>query len=142
MASESTTNAAQPMLARHAPENYIDAREHSCQACPWDLSNAALKDLPIKRNDLGDVGNRRLGKAGLSRGEKDVASGARPLDLGSKWDTDDGGQRAAVQGVTLDDEHWSAKARARSDGLPEVGPPDLTLTDHHSELSRTLRAAC
>ncbi len=133
--------ALKRMLARHTPENDIDAREHRCQACPWDLSNAALKDLPIKRNDLGDVGNRRLGEAGLSRGEKDVASGVRPLDLGSKWDTDDGGQGAAVQSVTLDDENWSAKPRARSDGLAEVGPPDLTLTDHHSELARTLRAA-
>lgn len=62
-------NQVRVTLTRHAPENYIDAREHSCQACPWDLSNAALKDLPIKRNDLGDVGNRRLGEAGLSRGE-------------------------------------------------------------------------
>jgi len=50
-------------------------------------------------------------------------------------------KRASVQGVALNDENWSAKPRPRANGLTEVRPPNFSLSDHHSELWRTLRAA-
>jgi hypothetical protein len=49
-----------------APKHDIDSREDGSKTGARDLSDAALQNEPIKGNDLGDVGNGRLGEAGLA----------------------------------------------------------------------------
>jgi len=68
-------------LARHAPENDIDAREYGGEARTWDLADPALEDASIEGYDLRNVRDRRLREAGLSRGEEHVPGCASPLDL-------------------------------------------------------------
>lgn len=129
-----------PKLARPS-EDDIDAGKNGCESGTRNFSNTPLENLSVERDDLGNVCNGRLCEACIARREENVSGGLGPLDLRSERYTDHGCERASVQGVTLNDENWSAKARPRANGLTEVRPPNFTLPDHHSELWRTLRAA-
>ena len=129
-----------PKLTRPS-EDDIDAGENGRESRPGNLSNAPLENLSVERNDLRNVGNGGLREAGIARREENVSGCLGPLDLRSEGHTDHGRKRAPVQGVALNDENRSAKARSRANGLAEVRPPNFPLSNHHSELSRTLRAA-
>jgi len=130
-----------PKLARHAPEHNIDAREYGGEARTWNLANPALEDASVERKDLRNVRDRRLREACLPRGKKHVPGCASPLDLGSKWHADNGCKGAAVQCVTLHHKDGSPKPRTGTDRIAEIRPPNLALSDHHSEFSRAFRAA-
>ena len=100
-----------------------------------------MENLSVERDDLGNVGNGRLCEACIARREENVSRGLGPLDLRSERHTDHGCKRASVQSVALNDQNRSPKTRPRANGLTEVRPPNFPLSDHYSELSRTLRAA-
>ena len=129
-----------PKLARPS-EDDIDPGKNGRESRARNFSNTPLKNLSVERDDLGNVGNGRLCEACLARREENVSGGLGPLDLRSEGHTDHGCKRASVQSVALNDQNRSAKTRPRANGLTEVRPPNFPLSDHHSELSRTLRAA-
>lgn len=128
-------------LARRAPEHDIDSGKDGCKARSRDLSDASLQELPIESDDLGDVCDRGLGEAGLAGRQEDIAGSAGPFDLGGERHADDGGQSTSAQSVALDHEHWATEPRTRTGRVAKISPPDFSLTNHHSEFSRTLRAA-
>ena len=130
----------EPKLARPS-EDDIDPGKDGRESRARDFSNAPLKNLSVERDDLGNVGYGRLCEAGVSRGEEHVSRRLGPLDLRSERHTDHGCEGASVQGVALNDEHRSANTRPRAHGVTEGRPPNFPLSDHHSELWRTLRAA-
>ena len=82
-----------------------------------------------------------LGESGGSRAEQDVAGRLGPAQVAGERDADDGGDVAAVEGVTLDDDDGAPEAGLRARGLGQVGPPDLALGGHQSLRSKVRRAA-
>jgi hypothetical protein len=128
------------LLARPS-ENDINAGENRRKARPRNLTNALLKDLPVERDYLRYVCNGWLGEAGVARRQENIAGGLGPLDLRSEGHTDNGSKRATIQRVTLNDENGSTKARSRPNRITEISPPNFTLSNHHSEPRRSLRAA-
>ena len=96
----------------------------------------------------GDPGKERPGVLhadgtirDLSGTVQDISGGTGPFHLRREGNADDCDKRAAIQSVTLNNKDWSTKPRPRSDRIAEVRPPNLALANHHSEFSRTLRAA-
>lgn len=139
--SPTDTSLSFNALLASPSQDHIDTGENRRKSRPRDFPNTLLEDLSVKRDDLGNVGNGRFGEAGIARGEQDVARGLAPLELRREGHTDNSSERAAVQSVALHDEDRATKPWARTDRITQSSPPNLTLTDHHSELWRTLRAA-
>ena len=129
-----------PKLARPS-EDDIDPGKNGRESRARNLSNAPLENASVERNDLRNVSNGRLCEAGIARREEHVPGCLGPLDLRSERHTHHGRKRTSVQCIALNDENRSAKARPAANGLAEVRPPNFPLSNHHSELSRTLRAA-
>nr|VFJ63737.1 MAG: hypothetical protein BECKDK2373B_GA0170837_112816 [Candidatus Kentron sp. DK]VFJ66370.1 MAG: hypothetical protein BECKDK2373C_GA0170839_114611 [Candidatus Kentron sp. DK] len=95
----------------------------------------------INRGDQGDVGNGILGKTGNFGFEQNVAGGIRPFQVARERDTDNRGNPATIQRITLNYNDRAPEARPRTSWFTEVGPPEFTLGDYHSTCRSTLRAA-
>ena len=77
-----------------------------------EFAGAIGKYPPVQRHDLRDVGNGLFGQAGLAGSEPDIARRIRPAKVAGQRHADGCAQSAAVEGVTLNDDHWHTKAWA------------------------------
>lgn len=129
------------MLARVLPEHDVDTSQDSKKPESRNLADTALEHGAIERHNLRRVGNGWLGQPGLPGSKLKVARRAGPLELRREGNDHNRCEGGPVQRVALDNENRAPKAGLGAGRLAEVSPPDLALSDYHSDFSRTARAA-
>ncbi len=127
--------------AGSATQDHIDAREQQLELCASKFTDPIGENCFVQGDNLRDVGDRILREAGEFAWKMDVPWGICPCKVAGQWYTNDGGYPAAIQRVPLNDHNRAAKARARSGRAGKIRPPDLSLRNHHSKLSKTSRLA-
>lgn len=80
-------------------------------------------------------------QTGRSRPEQGVGRDVGPAQVAGQRHNHHGGDRATVEGVTLDDDDGLPIAGLRSARFCQIGPTDVAQADHHSVRRMTLLAA-
>jgi hypothetical protein len=123
-----------------AAQNYSDSRDDKVELAAGNLAHALSKLLFIGCDEKGNVSYGVLGKTRHARAQNHVPGRVPPLQIASQRNTDCA-DSAGIDGIALNDQHWTPVARSRRNWLAQICPPDLTLCDHHSVRLMTRRAA-
>ena len=124
-----------------ATEYQVDAREHDRQVPGRELTNQFREQFSIQCDDLRDIGHRVTRQPRVLSGEQDVTRCLRQPQVAGQGHHDDRANPAAIEGVPLYDEHWTAEPRPGADGRGQFGPPDLTLDEgYYHSMSASVRA--
>lgn len=122
---------------RLSAQHYVNAGQDKFQLARRQSSHAFGEQRLIKGHNLRDVRHRVLGQARVCTREQHVSGSICPVQIAGQRNTDDCGQVASIQGVTLHDDNRSSKTRARPRRRWKTGPPDIPARNHHSACSKT-----
>ena len=95
---------------------------------------------PVQRHELRHVGDRGFDRP-VARAVSRTLPGASAQRVLLVRTTSNRAQAAGIEGVPLDDHDRAPVSGLRAGRIAEVGPPDVTPGDHHSEDSRVASAA-
>lgn len=114
----------------------LDAVQVKVRLGPWELPDAIRENPLVESHDLGDIRHRISWKAGDSCWKKGVARSVGPTSVGRHRHANRRCDPAPIESVTLNDHYRSPESRPGTGWRWQVSPPDLALSNHHSDCSR------
>src|SRR5260370_30963171 len=101
-------------------EDYFHLRERQ-------LAHASGQGVFINTADLGAViSHGILWENGKARRATDISRGHAPLEVAGQRNANNGGDAAAVQLITLDNNHWSSEPAGAGKSAHQISPCDIT----------------
>lgn len=134
-------SCARSTLPASAAEDNVDPGEYQLRLLSGKLGDPFREQRSINGYNLRDVRNRIPRKASGWGAQQHVARCVRPAKIARQRNAEHGGDPAAVERFTLDDEDGPPKTGPRAHWIRQVGPPDFALRDYyHSTRRRSLLA--
>src|SRR5260370_4410 len=102
-------------------EDYFHFRERQ-------LAHASGQGVFIHTDDLGSViSHGILWETGKARRATDISRGHAPLEVAGQRNANNGGDAAAVQRITLDNNHWSSEPAGAGKSAHQISPCEITI---------------
>ncbi len=131
---------AMPARAHLQAQNETEAGVEVFHGLTSEPPGAFQQKIAVERDELGDVRHRVLRKPGSLRGNEDITGRFQQAQVGHENDGDNSAQAAAIERITLHDDHGASITWFGTIGLTKVGPPHLAAFAYHE--SRGSERAC
>ena len=107
-------------------EHQLQARADLLHRLAGKQLNPCCKQCTVQGDYLRHVHHRRLWQAGFCLANANVARRVCQSEVGCNYSNDNRSNATFIERVGLDNEYWPAKSRARTSGLRQGSPPNLT----------------
>ena len=124
-----------------SPHHQVDPGEDRFHLSLRQFANPLGQLLLVDGDELSHIRDRIPVESGLLGQKQNVSGGDRTVQIARQRNVDDRRERAAVESIGLHGDDGPSIARAGTDGLGQVGPPDLALVGYHSVRRAVCRAA-